>query len=448
MCGIVGFISSEGFVKSLEREKWFSQALFTNTLRGGDSTGMFFVDNKSGKVGTFKKALHAPDFLDLGKVNTIINKSQNYSIIIGHNRAATKGSITSKNAHPFKHDGITCVHNGTIYNHRSLKGCSNFDVDSEAITWSIANNGIDYTIKNINGAYALVYFDENKQKLYILRNDERPLAVGFVKDNDTMLIASEAKMLQWIADRNSIALEKTVCPKSGVLYEMDTSDGVRKFKERKVEMYKVKTYSYNDDWYGRNKSAFNNSKGKVTDMGQNLLLSKLGITVGSNILFRVTKVKDSQTGTGNIKTTYCTIEGVPTSLSSNLYPNIKVIAYSAKLATWGWLKKQIGTVLAANAQSAYIAPSTGKQQTLTITVRTDSLLEDIKGDKEAYEDLFFGPDRKMLTGQEFDKMTKNGCDCCTGNVYRSEHDKLGWTYDKKPVCPDCINSNLVTNLLS
>lgn len=121
MCGLVGVLSTE--INSFQHSygKFFKQALFADTLRGFDSTGIFVMDTKTmQQPEVFKKAIAAPDFLQLARTNDLLRDTRDWNIMIGHNRHATKGSVDHHTAHPFQIGDITLVHNGTINNHRVL----------------------------------------------------------------------------------------------------------------------------------------------------------------------------------------------------------------------------------------------------------------------------------------------------------------------------------------
>jgi glucosamine 6-phosphate synthetase-like amidotransferase/phosphosugar isomerase protein len=45
MCGLVGWITSEKGSDAYDRRKFIDQALILDTVRGGDSTGVFVVSN-------------------------------------------------------------------------------------------------------------------------------------------------------------------------------------------------------------------------------------------------------------------------------------------------------------------------------------------------------------------------------------------------------------------
>lgn len=176
----------------------FQQMLISDMFRGMDSTGVFGV-KANGNLDMLKDASAAPFFMskkDAGSqfFDNIISK---YHVVVGHNRKATMGVIQSENAHPFIEGNICLVHNGTLTNHRKL---ANTTVDSHAICTHIDSDGYKSTLKNIEGAYALIWYNAEEKTMYFCRNSERPLYL--VETTDRIFLASEGKMLDWILDRN------------------------------------------------------------------------------------------------------------------------------------------------------------------------------------------------------------------------------------------------------
>lgn len=160
---------------------------------------MFGV-NKHGNLTMHKTATPAVDAIKTKAISEFMDKIYtDWQIVMGHNRAATKGATTDKNAHPFIEGDICLMHNGTLYSHKEL---GDQDVDSHAICHSLATVGYKETFEKINGAYALIWYNIAERKLYMARNNDRPLHMAVTPDN--FYFASEMKMLDWILDRNGI----------------------------------------------------------------------------------------------------------------------------------------------------------------------------------------------------------------------------------------------------
>ncbi len=186
------------------------QMMLDTVQRGEHSTGIFATHYKEPRqMPTGVKVVGGPH-------NIIYNKplwtefgdwmGTNAGAIIGHGRLATKGKISSKNAHPFQHEHITMVHNGTLTGGFSLakKGEVDVEVDSHALAIAVAEKGMLEAISSIRGAYAIIAHDAKEGCIWIARNSERPL---FVYTNaDRHIIMSEEEYLWALVDRNNIKL--------------------------------------------------------------------------------------------------------------------------------------------------------------------------------------------------------------------------------------------------
>lgn len=203
MCGIVGAITGfkNGF-SSTEADV-FETMLFLDTFRGWDSTGVYGVTNEN-DVFIAKEACHGPDFIKTPAYKDVRSKMiMRGSFFVGHNRAATRGSVTDKNAHPFwVDDNIILVQNGTMRgDHKKHK---DVEVDTEAIAHVISETpDVEEAINKIDASYALVWYNVKERKLHLLRNSERPLYIG-VSAADGVFFASEANTLLYAAAKSDV----------------------------------------------------------------------------------------------------------------------------------------------------------------------------------------------------------------------------------------------------
>lgn len=234
MCGIISYFSQETKYNK-DMKDCLSQLIAVDTLRGNHSTGLM-IDQGEGEAYYYKKSIAGHDFVQLNNIEKILLDYNKLRWLVGHNRAATFGSINSNNAHPFMHDHITGVHNGTITNYRALSRQENFTVDSEHIIYALSKDKTKDVIPKINGSFALMWHNGKTDTLHFIRNNERPYCFGLVEGENTMLGASEPGMLSWIASRNGIKLEKLILPEAGYEYTFKL-DNVKKPRRKKHELF-------------------------------------------------------------------------------------------------------------------------------------------------------------------------------------------------------------------
>lgn len=203
MCGLVGVAKFSNTGLFQEQCNVFTDLLIADSVRGPDSTGLFYVTKKG--RGSFLKQVGNPYNLIYTKqfYKAVSATEQPYRVLLaGHNRWATKGKVSIENAHPFMHRNIMLMHNGTLTEYDKLP--KQFDVDSQALCYSIAEWGLDKTISHIKGAYALVYYDSQTQTLNFARNYERPLFLAINQAESELIWASEKEMIDWVISRHKI----------------------------------------------------------------------------------------------------------------------------------------------------------------------------------------------------------------------------------------------------
>ena len=275
MCGIVAMMSTEKRVNATVRAKVFTQGVIVDTMRGHHSTGLVYVDD-DGDVETYKKAMPGYDFVDTPKFNSITDDIYKYPFLIAHNRWATKGKVNANNAHPFQHDHITGVHNGSLYTWRGLAPNHDFETDSEYIFRGLADAEDNADIlEHIDGAFALVWHDARDNTVHVCRNDDRPFHIAHVKGEDTIVCCSEEEMLRFILDRNGMDTDTIYQAGSG--YEFTFSlDNLSKPRVREHTLledswgnYRYSNYNGWEDSYAATRNRINTSSANITTIDKN-----------------------------------------------------------------------------------------------------------------------------------------------------------------------------------
>ncbi len=196
MCGIVGYTGPRQaypvILKGLKRLEY----------RGYDSSGVALLHD--GKLDVYKKK---------GKVSeleeSLIGKTLDARIGIGHTRWATHGEPNDRNAHPHSSASgrLAIIHNGIIENYAQIKaelvkkGYSFVsDTDTEVLLNFIEdiqlNNecpleeALRIALKRITGAYCILLLDREDPETIIAARKGSPLVIGIGKGEH--FLASDA----------------------------------------------------------------------------------------------------------------------------------------------------------------------------------------------------------------------------------------------------------------
>jgi glucosamine 6-phosphate synthetase-like amidotransferase/phosphosugar isomerase protein len=111
MCGIFGFISTEGRGPDIDRLRRI--ALVTQT-RGMHAFGLAWLD-ENGTIQTFKRPGAAQRHLKE------LERCRRAIVMVGHCRYATHGSpADNRNNHPHAAGAGWLVHNGVVHNHEAI----------------------------------------------------------------------------------------------------------------------------------------------------------------------------------------------------------------------------------------------------------------------------------------------------------------------------------------
>jgi glucosamine--fructose-6-phosphate aminotransferase (isomerizing) len=193
MCGIVGYTGPREagpiLIEGLQRLEY----------RGYDSAGIalvdedgdLFVEKRAGKLANLQTA--------------IADRTPHAAIGLAHTRWATHGRPNDLNAHPHQDctGAITVIHNGIIENFTELRDglqARGHDLTSETDTEAIAHlveeayqgdlaDAVRATLKQLDGAYALVVMHRGEQSRLVGARQDVPLVVG--RHGEESFIASD-----------------------------------------------------------------------------------------------------------------------------------------------------------------------------------------------------------------------------------------------------------------
>jgi asparagine synthase (glutamine-hydrolysing) len=136
-----------------------------------------------------------PEFSELKEIDN--------NLLFGFHRLAINGLNANANQ-PMTIDGITLICNGEIYNYKKLFSYINIipstDSDCEIIIHLYKHYGIEYTLQLLDGVFAFILYDKQKELLYVARDPYgvRPLyMLNSNSHNNGLAIsfASELKVL-------------------------------------------------------------------------------------------------------------------------------------------------------------------------------------------------------------------------------------------------------------
>jgi len=266
MCGIVGFITNETEQGAQVRRAYSELALVLDSIRGDDSTGVFFLEHKptTDAPPVIKTDADGYAFVNTPEYMAYMEDVSAYRAVVGHNRAATRGGISPAAAHPFQEGAITLVHNGTIQTGSlpiKFEKKLATTVDSHLLTYNLSQKPYKEVLEAIDGAFALVWHDSRDDAIRVSRNGERPLHFVRSLEQDTIFFASEAQMLTLLMDNLMHRCTDIMQPEVGELFTFHKGQK-QPTKEVLTLRPKVQAYSPNQSWGNRHNGTRNSYSGE------------------------------------------------------------------------------------------------------------------------------------------------------------------------------------------
>jgi predicted glutamine amidotransferase len=202
MCGLSGIAGS---ISGKDKDIFKNMLLF-HSVRGEDSTGIGIVPRyKDQDIRTLKCLGPSIDLINQKPYERAIS-SGGHSVWLGHNRSATTGLVSIRNAHPFHFSNILGMHNGTLQTiaRQKLKDYKEFTTDSEALIYNIGLDGPEKVIPLLEGSWTIVWYDQKTHSINMIRNEERPLVFAFNMAETTMYFGSELDLTAAAMRRNGV----------------------------------------------------------------------------------------------------------------------------------------------------------------------------------------------------------------------------------------------------
>lgn len=449
MCGIFGFITTEETKGQTARSRFISQSAIAGSLRGMDSAGMIFVphDPRDNGADWIKQVGTGVDLLETKMAGERLEPSKvgTYRAVVGHNRAATQGAVNVDNAHPFVDGPITLVHNGTLHYTQDMPVSmyqapkkKKIEVDSHLIAHNLALHDRKEVLESLEGAFALVWHDARTDCVYIARNSQRPLHFMKAKCENTLLFASEADMLWWIAGRNNFSRDTIYSLDPGVLLEFSPGNLVPKVE--RFNLYKPQSYGTWSSYSGGGGASTSSGKGvaaepkpEVTAAGvtkkSRALLAELGIEPKTLLDFSADSVVQARQG-------YCLVNGwvyIPVgSGQTEAYQTI-VTGLDRKFAhnhkRQEWQVRPIGVTYAGLKD----------EEVPVLLCRLVRVLPLTSTGSGAVTDMYRGPNGSWIDKVEWFSATAGGCVQCGQVLNLADAESLTWVNgnDPKPMCKGC-----------
>lgn len=450
-----------------------TQGIYVDTLRGFDSTGIVAVNtNTLDRCTHYKRALPGYDFIETRRYRKILDGASSLACAIGHNRAATRGSITDESAHPYRHGDINLAHNGTLEFNTGMRG--KFETDSEEIAHTMSEDGAKDTLPRIRGAFALVWYDTKKQTLNFARNEEREFHYAIGDDNKSIYWASEAMMLELLLHRAGIKHRGACALPVGVWHEFEMKDTLDTCFKNKFNAW-VPLQGNWGGYYSNNKAASNANKNngsnkkalKNTADRASKIAASVHLTCGAQIGYEVTAIEAyTDTKNKNRKHPIGLMRGEWVQKVTEHGRNIDTIITewavdvdTANKEFDGDMSYAVGTV------KDYYLGWVGSREVLQITVERSWAVGTIAqysageldwcmpildtdsdaSKKKASDDMNFyqGPNDIMIPKVDMEDLLKDGCSCCGEAMGIKDALNCEWSepqgsHPAAPICLSCV----------
>jgi glucosamine 6-phosphate synthetase-like amidotransferase/phosphosugar isomerase protein len=237
MCGLAAILIEPGrTARQLERiRELFISNLIANEQRGQEASGVAIMQS-DGSYQVEKAPLLAREFVQTqGFLGLMEKLSAQTTMLLGHTREPTKGSVrNNNNNHPIVQGRIVGIHNGTINNDDTLfhTHCRQQkrigSVDSEAIFALLDQLPSECDCQQygrsvyelsalLAGSYTTLYFNPDfPGRLYLLKY-KNPISVHFAMDPGGLFFSSRYLFLRKTFGRATIS--EALPGRSGFIFD-------------------------------------------------------------------------------------------------------------------------------------------------------------------------------------------------------------------------------------
>lgn len=456
MCGIVGFIAGNNYGASKERCGWLAQALYVDTLRGNGGTGLAITD-KDGNIGTFKRALPGPDYLNSMVGELGLRAADTARVVIGHNRAATIGSVKDKNCHPFHYSNkqeVVLVHNGTLNQYHNLTpGSFNHEVDSAHAAFALSNTEDEMSVlQKVRGPFVFVWFNKTKKTFNIARNGFRDIYYAYSEKGD-MYFASEWLMMDFLLYRNNIKLKakteyKNPNEDSWLEWSFNDDGTLKKPVHRKIK-YVEEPKPRNWGYWDRDNDDKDSGKTKpYPRYHYHDRLRELGFEYEEQLFVEMIRHEPYSGASSDSKYGRTICEGG--KMAGGWVIEVSGID-KHEFAKWKEKYGEFFPVLLTGVKETKLAD--GKVETVLMARSDEQELKEWESEglpkSSTNEDFVKGPNGVLIPFSQWKDKTKAGCSFCSNPILDRNFDELVWLSNADPVgvlCHICSKDEEILEL--
>lgn len=445
MCGIVAAIGTCSTKLEYRIRGFLSEAAHVGVVRGDDSLGILQLEKKAGV--TYDKLPISGRYACENKIVTRrISDFEDSTATILHHRAATRGSVTWDNCHPFEHyddeRSVTGVHNGTLRKWKSKDDGYEFSVDSDWLYYKIWKDGAKKALEEIDGAYALVWIEQPEKFVYISSNHERPIYWAKVRGENMLLVASEAAMLYWLSTRHEVEIEDIQSTDETLIYRINP-ENVEDLTSIKLEKAPLKVLGYG--WSKpETAGSYNPGKSKGARKMSATLgeygCKELGMELGTEIVFYPEADSLEQEGKPDGLYGFCIpAASIGSKDEGEVYSGMIFPMAPGAIVT---VREAVSVRCRLAGVCSMRPPGSMIEQPALLLTHPHAF--DMIGEDSEEEDKPYvpGPRGLLISQKKFNSITKRGCCNCGLDVKEEDAfaGDISWVNnDTDPMCKTCVD---------